>query len=119
MNIKLFKKLIKESVIEAIHEELPDIINEVINKSKKQQISEIQTINFTSENATPLPSDIRNSLISKMGSEFGFNQPKQSLGIIDAVDESTGEKVNPYLAFIKDAADNMTPMDKAGLRNLE
>ena len=32
MNIKVFKKLIKEAVTEAIYEELPDIINEVLAK---------------------------------------------------------------------------------------
>ena len=35
------------------------------------------------------------------------------------IDESTGEKVNPYLAFINDAANNMTPHDRSGLRNLD
>jgi hypothetical protein len=54
-----------------------------------------------------------------MGAEFGFQQPQQALKVIDAVDESTGEKVNPYLNFIADAAANMSPMDKSGLRNLD
>ena len=54
-----------------------------------------------------------------MGAEFGFQQPQKVLKVIDAVDETTGEKVNPYLAFIADSAANMTPMDKSGLRNLD
>ena len=37
----------------------------------------------------------------------------------DAVDPSTGDKVNPYLAFINDAANNMSAHDRSGLRNLE
>jgi len=50
---------------------------------------------------------------------FGFQQPQQQLKVIDAVDEATGEKVNPFAAFIADAAANMTPMDRSGLRQLD
>jgi hypothetical protein len=119
MNVKLFKKLIREAVIEAIHEELPDIINEALARQNKQPLRENKTFNFTSADVAPLPGDVRSSLMAKMGAEFGFQQPQQTLKVIDAVDESTGEKVNPYLAFIADSAANMTPMDKSGLRNLD
>jgi hypothetical protein len=119
MNVKLFKKLIKEAVTEAIYEELPDIINEALAKQNKQPLRENKSFNFTSADVAPLPGDVRSSLMAKMGAEFGFQQPQKTLKVIDAVDESTGEKVNPYLAFIADAADNMTPMDKSGLRNLD
>jgi hypothetical protein len=119
MNIKLFKKLIKEAVTEAIYEELPDIINEALAKQNKSPLRENKTFNFTSADVAPLPGDVRSSLMAKMGAEFGFQQPQQALKVIDAVDESTGEKVNPYLAFIADSAANMTPMDKSGLRNLD
>ena len=119
MNIKVFKKLIKEAVAEAIYEELPDIINEALAKQNKQTLSEGKTMNFTSADVVPLSGDIRNSLMAKMGTEFGFNQPQQQLKVIDAIDESTGEKINPYMAFIKDAADNMSPMDRSGLRQLD
>jgi len=119
MNVKLFKKLIREAVIEAIHEELPDIINEALARQNKQPLRENKTFNFTSADVAPLPGDVRSSLMAKMGAEFGFQQPQQALKVIDAVDESTGEKVNPYLAFIADSAVNMTPMDKSGLRNLD
>ena len=98
MNVKLFKKLIKEAVTEAIYEELPDIINEVLAKQNKQTLRENQSFNFTSADVAPLPGDVRSSLMAKMGAEFGFQQPQRSdLKVIDAVDESTGEKVNPYL----------------------
>jgi hypothetical protein len=117
MNIKLFKKLIKDAVTEAIYEELPEILNEALSKQNKQQLNENKTFNFTSADAQ-LPGDVRSSLMAKMGAEFGFQQPQQVLKVIDAVDESTGEKVNPYLAFINDAANNMTVQDKSGLRNL-
>jgi hypothetical protein len=119
MNIKLFKKLIREAVIEALHEELPDIINETLAKQNKQSINENRTFNFTSTDVAPLPGDVRSSLMAKMGAEFGFQPQRNDLKVIDAVDESTGEKINPYLAFINDAASNMSPMDRSGLRNLE
>jgi hypothetical protein len=120
MNVKLFKKLIKEAVTEAIYEELPEILNEVLTKQNKQPIHEGKTFNFTSADVAPLPGDVRSSLMAKMGAEFGFQQPQRTdLKVIDAVDESTGEKVNPYLAFIADAANNMSPMDRSGLRQLD
>jgi hypothetical protein len=120
MNIKLFKKLIKEAVAEAIYEELPDIINEALAKQNKQPLTENRTMSFTSADAQPLSGDVRSSLMAKMGAEFGFQQPQRNdLKVIDAVDESTGEKVNPYLAFLNDAAANMTPHDRSGLRNLD
>jgi hypothetical protein len=50
--------------------------------------------------------------------EFGLTPPQKDLKVIDSVDSLTGEKVNPYLNFITDAAANMTPQEKAGLKNL-
>jgi hypothetical protein len=120
MNVKLFKKLIREAVIEALHEELPDIINETLAKQNKSPLRENKSFNFTSADIAPLSGDVRSSLMAKMGAEFGFQQPQRNdLKVIDAVDESTGEKVNPYLAFINDAAANMSPMDRSGLRQLD
>jgi hypothetical protein len=120
MNIKLFKKLIKEAVTEAIYEELPDIINEALAKQNKPTLREGKTVSFTSADVAPLSGNVRESLMAKMGAEFGFQQPQRNdLKVIDAVDESTGEKVNPYLAFINDAAANMSPMDRSGLRQLD
>jgi len=120
MNVKLFKKLIKEAVTEAIYEELPEIINEALAKQNKQPLRENKSFNFTSADVAPLPGDVRSSLMAKMGAEFGFQQPQRTdLKVIDEIDESTGEKVNPYLAFIADAANNMSPMDRSGLRQLD
>jgi hypothetical protein len=120
MNVKLFKRLIKEAVTEAIYEELPDIINEALAKQNKQALREGKTMSFTSADIAPLSGDVRSSLMAKMGAEFGFQQPQRNdLKVIDAVDESTGEKVNPYMAFINDAAANMSPMDRSGLRQLD
>lgn len=124
MNVKLFKKLIKDAVTEALYEELPEIINEVMKNQNKQQLSENKTLSFTTANipmgGSKLPSDVRSSLMAQMGAEFGFQPPvRTDLKVIDAVDETTGEKVNPYLAFINDAAASMTPMDRSGLRQLD
>jgi hypothetical protein len=124
MNIKLFKKLIKEAVTEAIYEELPELIEEALVKhNKKSQLTENKTMSFTS-NSIPLAGDVRNQLASKMGAQFGFNQPQQAsslteLKVIDNVDENTGEKVNPFLAFLADSANNMTPQERAGLKRLD
>jgi len=122
MNVTLFKKLIKDAVTEAIHNELPGIINEALAKQNKQQISEGKAFNFNSSNVSTngLSQDVRNSLMAQMGESFGYAQSQPAkLAVIDAVDESTGERVNPYLAFINDSANNMSHADKAGLRNLD
>ena len=120
MNVKLFKKLIKDAVTEAIYEELPDLINEALVKHNKQQLNENRTMSFTSADIAPLPGDVRSSLMAKMGAEFGFQQPQRSeLKVIDQVDTATGEKINPFAAFIADAAANMSPQDRSGLRQLD
>ena len=118
MNIKVFKKLIKEAVIDAIHEELPYILEEHMAKQEKKTLRE--NLNFTSANVptSPLPGSVRSQLAAQMGEAFGFQPQAPKLEVINAVDEATGEPVNPYLAFINDAANNMTAQDKAGLRNL-
>jgi hypothetical protein len=134
MKIGVFKQLIKEAVVEAINEELPTIISEVMAQQNKQALVENRTISFNSNDvtrttaiptttATPtyLDSNVRQQLAAKMGGMMGYPTPSQGmpLQVINKVDEATGERVNPYLAFIADAAANMSPMDKAGLRNLD
>ena len=121
MNIKVFKRLIKEAVIDAMHEELPEILNEVMARQNKTALTESKTMNFTSANVPTnlLPNGVRSQLASQMGEAFGFQQPVSKLAVIDAVDESTGEKLNPFAAFIADAANNMTAQDKSGLRQLD
>lgn len=122
MKAQAFKKLIKEAVAEAVREELIAIFE---SKSQKQQpIRENRTINFTSNDIVGT-SDVRSQLREKMGTMFGYTpstpnyQSPTKLEVINQVDESTGEPVNPYLNFIMDAANNMTAHDKAGLRNLD
>ena len=119
MNIKVFKKLIKEAVIDAIHEELPYILEEHMAKQEKKALREGKTMSFTSADVMPGNPDVRASLRSKMGEAFGFQPAAPTLKVIDAVDEITGEKLNPFAAFIADAANNMSPMDRQGLRQLD
>jgi hypothetical protein len=80
----------------------------------------MKTVTFNSNNIAG-GTDIRAQLRTQMGEAFGYSQisATNSLKVIDAVDPSTGEKVNPYLAFINDAAANMSAQDRSGLRNLE
>ena len=112
MNIKVFKKLIKEAVIDAIHEELPYILEEHMAKQEKKALRENRTMTFTS-NDVPANPAVRNQLSSKMGAMFGYEQPQQNSLKVD-----TSEGGNPFAAFILDAANNMTAQDKAGLSNL-
>jgi microcompartment protein CcmL/EutN len=124
MNIKAFKKLIKEAVIDAIHEELPYILEEHMAKQDKKALRESRTMNFTSTDIQPTTSAVRSQLAEKMGTMFGMSpQPQYQSSvplevIRDQVNDETGEPVNPYLAFLVDSAQNMTPQEKAGLKNL-
>jgi len=113
MKIQAFKQIIKEAVAEAVREELSEIL------LQKPQLNESKTATFTSNNIVG-GSNIREQLRNQMGAMFGYNQSTSTndLKIIDAVDPSTGDKINPYLAFISDAANNMSAADKSGLRNL-
>jgi len=118
MNTKAFKRLIKEAVIDAIHEELPYILEEHMAKQEKKALRENKTYSYTSNDVMPGNPDVRSSLRAKMGEQFGFQQPQPKLEIIDAVDENTGERINPFAAFLADSAANMTPQERAGLKNL-
>ena len=106
MKIDLFKKLIKEAVAEAVREELGNILNEQQTKSKLNHLQE-QNFNFTSNDVMTTRTNIR----EKMGSMFGFEEPKSQLKI-----DNTSE--NPYLAFLADSAATMTPQERSGLSNL-
>jgi len=126
MKISVFKKLIKEAVVEAIYEEMPSIISEVMAQQNKQALTENRTLSFTSNDVNPVRSNAldpntRQQLAQKIGGMMGYQTPTQAsnLQVINKIDETTGQRVNPYLAFIQDAANNMTPMDRSGLRNLD
>ena len=124
MDIKKFKRLIKEAVHEVIQEELPDILEEHMAVHNKQSLNENRTLSFTSDNVNrgSLPADVRKSLMSTIGMQMGYDMPpaqpelKVMRGVSDPV---TGEPVNPYLAFLQDSAQNMTPQERQGLRNLD
>jgi hypothetical protein len=106
MKIDLFKKLIKEAVAEAVREELTNILSEQQIKPKLNHLQE-QNFNFTSNDVMTTRTNIR----EKMGNMFGFEEPQSQLKI-----DNNSE--NPYLAFIADAASNMTPQERSGLKNL-
>jgi hypothetical protein len=118
MNTKAFKRLIKEAVIDAIHEELPFILEEHMVKQEKKALRENRTMSFNSSDVMQGNPDVRASLRAKMGEQFGFQQPQPKLEVIDAIDDTTGERVNPFAAFLADSAANMTPQERAGLKNL-
>jgi hypothetical protein len=110
MKVSAFKNLIKEAVREVVREELL--------QNQMQPLKEGQSFNFTSKDviSTGLSHDVRNSLRTKMGMEFGFEQPQSYANRSDLKVEQTNE--NPYLSFIADAASNMSAQDVAGLKNL-
>ena len=108
MNAKLFKNLIKEAVREAVREEIGVLLLE----QKKQELNEIKTVSLTS-NDIPMNADAKSALRSKMGTMFGYDvsQAQPQLKVDPKAD-------NPFMAFIEDAAANMTAQDLSGLRNL-
>lgn len=118
MKANAFKKLIKEAVAEAVREELQEIFTQ--QKSIPSPIREMKTVSFTSNDIAGV-TDVRAQLRAQMGEAFGFSQQSvtNNLKIIDAVDPSTGDKINPYLNFIADAAANMSAADRSGLRQLD
>lgn len=106
MNAKVFKNLIKEAVREAVREEIGVLLLE----QKKQELNESKTFSFTS-NDVPVNSDAKAALRSKMGAMFGYEQPQSNLKVDPQSD-------NPFMAFIEDAASNMTAQELSGLRNM-
>jgi hypothetical protein len=110
MNAKLFKQLIKEAVREAVREEIGILLLE----QKKQELTEGKTFSFSSDDV-PASSNIeaRTALRSKMGAMFGYDAPQAQSHL--KVDPKSD---NPFMAFIEDAAANMSPQEISGLRNL-
>ena len=106
MNAKVFKNLIKEAVREAVREEIGVLLLE----QKKQELNENKTFSFTS-NDVPVNNEAKSALRNKMGAMFGYEQQSQL-----KVDPQSD---NPFAAFIADAGANMSPHDRAGLRNLD
>jgi len=112
MKVDLFKKLIKEAVAEAVREELNTIFSEV---PKQKSIQESQTLNFTSNDVMTARTNIR----EKMSSMFGFDQNLNMNGnSSNSTLQVDNNAENPFLSFIADAAANMTPQERAGLKNL-
>lgn len=112
MNIKTFKRLIKEAVAEAIYEQLPEALNEYMNQQEKQALKENKTFNFSSADvpslgASKLPGGVRQSIAAKMGLSLPTQTPTMNEnGSID------------LSSFLIDSAANMTAQERAGLSNL-
>jgi hypothetical protein len=109
MKVDLFKKLIKEAVAEAVREELTHIFEQQ-SSPKINQIQENKTLNFTSNDVM----SVRTNLREKMGNMFGFEESQSQTSTLKVDTNSE----NPYLAFLADSAANMTPQERAGLKNL-
>ena len=116
MNIKAFRKLIKEAVVEAICEQLPEILEEQINKQQRQSLKENKTFSFTSQDVSGLPKDVRQGLVSKMGDMFGYKTPQ--VNQIQNIEDDENPRVD-LSSFIMDTAKNLTAQDISGLRNLD
>lgn len=122
MNVKTFKKLIKEAVAEAVREELLAILTEDKSVSKAVPLKENKTITFDTGDVNEVL-EARAMLRAKMGNTFGIPMPNNQSNVSNSggnnnlTVDPTGD--NPYLSFIMDAAANMTVQDKAGLKNLD
>lgn len=111
MKVDLFKKLIKEAVAEAVRDELNVIFNEMQNSNHLQ---ENKTLNFTSDDVMAVRTNVR----EKMGNMFGFNPSNMNNNSSNNNLQIDNNSNNPYLSFITDAAMNMTPQERSGLKNL-
>jgi len=121
MNTNQFKKLIKESVREVIQEELSSILKEaILNNSKvKTELNEGVAFSFNSSDVINRKSS-NPELRNRMNEMYGFNnnQPvvnKQA----EAVVESVGGDKNPFANLFAQTAMEMTPQDRAALRQLD
>jgi hypothetical protein len=105
MKVKVFQKIIEEAVAKAVRSELQAILSE------GNKLNEIKSINFSSNDVN----EVRNDLRNKMGSLFGLNTPNNE----PQPNLSVSNDKNPYLDFIMDAANNMTPQEKSSLTRLD
>lgn len=119
MNSIQFKKLIKESVREVIKEELSDILKEaILNNSKvKQELNEGTSFSFTS-NDVILKQTNNASLRAKMNEIYGIGTPPPSKHIEEVV-EAVGGAKNPFAGILAQTAVEMSPQDRANLRQLD
>lgn len=131
MNAKIFKQLIKEAVKEAVREELKQVLAEhaasqlvarpIIYQQqqaephfdtvpRKNNVNESKTFTFNTQNTDV--TQARSTLKSKMDNAFGFKTPETEASHLSA---PVG---NDFSAFLVDAAQNMTPQEIAGLKNM-
>lgn len=119
MNTKQFKALIKEAVRETIKEELAEILKEAIlgNSKVKEQLNESTSFSFTSNDVvnkkTPNP-----TLRNKMNEIYGITPQQQIVKQLQP-DSNPVTNPNPLLNFIAQTAAEITPQDRAAMRNYD
>jgi hypothetical protein len=103
MKLEKFKQIIQEAVRSAVREELNEILN-----SNKQSITE--SIDFEGH-VNGNDEDPRQLLASRMVSTFGLPNNSQPIALKTKGPISKAD--NPWADFINDAANSMTPQEKA------
>lgn len=114
MKTDLFKKLIKQSIKEAMREELPLILMEYQQRSAPLIKENIETIKYNSDDVLTVRTDLKNKMSNLFGLEESINRGHSGMELQHNDEQNT----NPFLSFIQDAANNMTPQERAGLKNL-
>lgn len=113
MKSELFKKLIKQCVKEAMREELPLVLLEYQQRSTPVITENIKPL-FQNQNNNEEIKEIRNNMKNKMSDLFGLQKQHNEQPI-----ETLEENKNPYLSFIVDAAQNLTPQERSGLSHYD
>jgi hypothetical protein len=98
MKVDVFKKLIKEAVREVLREEL--------SQTQPTPIQENRNMSFTTQDVDMVA--YRQNLAASMGLSIPSQPSYSNPSVI-----STG---NPYLDIIAETAANMTPQDRAAMR---
>lgn len=107
MDTKVFKKLIKEAVIEALREEFKQILAE--HAASQLVARPMITENYGQPfNTVPVNREV---LKSKMDGMFGSTQNRPTSMLAAPV-------ANDFSAFLIDSAETMTPQELSGLKNL-
>lgn len=120
MNLKQLKAIIKETVREAVREELGLLL---LEQKQQQILVSTPSTGALKENMSHFTTSdvdkvaLRSSLKAKMEEQFGFPADmKQQAPVVASNVPATD---NPFLSFILDSAQNMTPQDISGLSNLD
>jgi len=116
MKLELFKKLIKQSIKEAIREEIPLVLMEFQQRSNPLINENIETIKYNSDDVLAVRTNLKNKMSNMFGLDESINRGHSGMELQHNDEQPTN--ANPFLSFIQDAANNMTPQERAGLKNL-